>query len=66
MMNCKWLVFVHIWMVNVADDSLKYSEIEYGDDYDQQESCINILKYPLTMNERVGESGARMFSKRIL
>ena len=53
-------------MVNVADDSLKYSEVEYGDDYDQQESCINILKYPLTLNERVGESGARMFSKRIL
>ena len=64
-MNRKWLVFVSFWMVIVADDSLKYSESEYGDDYDQQESCINILKYPLTMNERVGESGARMFSKRI-
>ena len=66
MMNSKWFVFVDIWMVITADESIKYRETEYGDDYGYQESCINILKIPLTMNERVGESGARMFSERIL
>ena len=32
-MNSKWFVFVIIWMVITADESIKYRETEYGDDY---------------------------------
>lgn len=57
MKNLKWFVFVHIWLVIIADDS----ESEYG--YGYQDRCINILKSPLTINETVNKPGAKVFRR---
>ena len=59
MMNLKWFIFVHIWVVIIAADS----ESEYGYGYGYQKRCINILNSPITLNETVKQPGAKGFRK---